>query len=356
MGILFHLVVQSRSHPHEIVPSELDALLDPAWLAWALDDIADGDRVVAVEEVDQSKTIARKVRFRVTVEDASGARRTRAYCVKAHFAEDGPDTLAPEARVYRDLAPRVGIRTPRAYYTGLDEAAGRAIVVMDDIVGNGGRFLDAHSPYSLDTARDTLGQLARLHAATWGDPVPAGCEWLTPRLPQMSRMFPTDVLQGLLDDGRAADLAPELRDASRLQAAIARTAELAATCVLHGDTHSGNVYLDADGRAGWLDWQVVQPGHWSTDVSYHLATVLDIDTRRAHEADLLRHYLGELAALGVDAPGWDEAWERYGLGFAFGYFLWAITRISSRAVVLIHIPRLGAALTDHDTYRRLGVT
>jgi hypothetical protein len=32
-----------------------------------------------------------------------------------------------------------------------------------------------------------------------------------------------------------------------------------------------------------------------------------------------------------------------------------ITRISSRAVVLIHIPRLAAALTDHDTFRRLGV-
>jgi hypothetical protein len=35
--------------------------------------------------------------------------------------------------------------------------------------------------------------------------------------------------------------------------------------------------------------------------------------------------------------------------------LWVITRVSSRAVVLIHIPRLAAALTDHDTFRRLGV-
>jgi aminoglycoside phosphotransferase (APT) family kinase protein len=127
------------------------------------------------------------------------------------------------------------------------------------------------------------------------------------------------------------------------------------TCVIHGDTHSGNVYLDGDGRACLLDWQNVQRGWWATDVAYHLATTLEVGDRRAYEADLLRHYLHELASSGAPAPDFDEAWEQYISGFAYGYFLWVITRISSRAVVLIHIPRLAAALTDHDTYRRLGV-
>ena len=83
--------------------------------------------------------------------------------------------------------------------------------------------------------------------------------------------------------------------------------------------------------------------------------MLDIEDRRAHEGELLRHYLGELDTLGAPAPPWDEAWEQYRRSFSYGYFLWVITRISSRAVVLIHIPRLAAALTDHDTFRRLGV-
>ena len=134
-----------------------------------------------------------------------------------------------------------------------------------------------------------------------------------------------------------------------------QTALLPLTCVLHGDTHSGNAYLDAEGRACWFDWQVVQRGHWSVDVAYHLGTVLTIEDRRAHEVELLEHYLAELASHGVTAPSFDEAWDAYTLGFTWGYFLWAITRISSRAVVLLHIPRLGAALTDHDTFRRLGV-
>ncbi len=343
-----------RSASFDPAPRELASFLDPEWLTQALD-IVPAERIVAVDRVAESRTLAQKVRFLVTVEDAAGVRRRTAYCVKAHFGDDGPGTLASEARFYRDLAPRVTMRTPRVAYVGIDETTGRALVVMEDVVGNGGRFLDAHQPYSVDTTRDSLGQLARLHAATWNDPRPVGCDWLVPKMAEMMAMFPTQTLQRLLDDGRGPGIAPELRRADLLREAVLRTAEVPATCVIHGDTHSGNVYLDAAGRACWLDWQVVQPGHWSTDVTYHLGTVLTVDDRRTHEAALLRHYLHELEGLGVDAPSWDEAWESYTRGFCFGFFLWVITRISSRAVVLIHMPRLAAALTDHDTYRRLGV-
>jgi hypothetical protein len=339
----------------EVVPMDLRTLLDPAWLSWALDDISEGDRIVAVEEADTSKTLAQKTRFSVTVEGADGTLRTRPYCVKAHFHEEGPGSLAPEARFYRDLAPAVGIRTPRAYYAGVDDAE-RGLIVMDDVIGNGGRFLSAREPYTVATAMDSLGQLAQLHAATWGTPTPAGCEWIVPRVTSIARMFTADHLQRLLDDGRCAGVDHEYQEGGSLLAAIAATGELAPTCVLHGDTHSGNVYLDAEGRACWLDWQVVQSGHWSTDVSYHLGTVLSVDDRRTHEVELLQHYLAELDRLGAKAPSWDDAWNRYASGFAFGYFFWVITTVSSREVVMLHMPRLATAMSDHDTYGRLGVT
>ncbi len=340
---------------HAAVPTTLDAVLDPGWLTDVLDDVGDGDRVVEAEEVDSSKTLAQKVRFRATVERADGARETRAYCVKAHLdGSPGADILS-EARFYGELAPQLDVRKPRAYYAAVDDAAQQAMIIMDDVVANGGRFLSAHTPYSLDTARDTLGQLARLHAATWGREPVADLTWLSPRIAPMADMFPVDQLQLLLDDGRGPDIAPELRSAPNVAEAVRRTGAHEVTCVIHADPHSGNSYLDADGRACWLDWQIVQRGNWATDISYHLATVLDIDTRRAHEAELLRHYLDELESLGAPAPAWDEAWDQYTLSFSYGYFLWVITRISSREVVLIHIPRLAAALTDHDTFRRLGV-
>lgn len=341
--------------PIPSIPSTVEEVLDPEWLSEALEDVARDDRILAVTAVASTKTLAEKVRFRVTVQGRDGRQRVRAYCVKAHFASSPGHTLAAEARFYRELAPLVEIRTPRAYFAGVDEAADQAMIIMDDVIGTGGRFLSAETPYSLATTRDSLGQLACLHASTWGDARTADLEWLSPRIGEMVDRFPTEALQQLLDDGRGPEVAKELRDAEHLAEAVRRTARHELTCVIHGDTHSGNVYLDGAGRASWLDWQVVQRGSWAIDISYHLATVLDIDTRRVHEAALLRHYLQELERHGVAAPAWEDAWEQYTLSFSYGYFLWVITRISSRSIVLIHIPRLATALADHDTFRRLGV-
>jgi hypothetical protein len=337
------------------IPSTAAEVLDPEWLSVVLNDVSVDDRIVAVEAGDSSQTLAQKLRFRVTIEGSNGQRFTRPYCAKAHLDGSPGNTLVSEARFYGEIAPLIEVRTPRAYYSAVDENATQAMIIMDDIIGMGGRFLNAHTPYSLETARGSLAQLACLHASTWGDVPTADHEWLSPRIHEMADLFPADFLQSLLDDGRGTDIAPELRDAPNLLEAVRRTADHEITCVIHGDTHSGNVYLDNQGRPSWLDWQVVQRGNWATDISYHLATVLDVETRRAHETELLRHYLHELRSRGVVAPAWQDAWELYTLSFSYGYFLWSITQISSRAVVLIHIPRLAAALTDHDTFRRLGV-
>ena len=193
------------------VPTTLEQVLDPAWLSGALDDIDERDRIVAVEEVDASQTLAQKVRFRVTVEGADGTRRTRAYCVKAHLDGSPGADLLSEGRFYGELAPQLDVRMPRAYFTAVDDDAQQAMIIMDDVVANGGHFLNAHTPYSPDTARDTLGQLARLHAATWGCTDVADLTWLSPRITGMADIFPLDALQALLDDGRGPDVAPELR-------------------------------------------------------------------------------------------------------------------------------------------------
>jgi aminoglycoside phosphotransferase (APT) family kinase protein len=338
----------------DALPVERETILDPAWLEASLSVVGDGERVLAVEVVDSSRTIAEKIRFAVTVESPDGGTRTYPLCAKGHF-DDHMNSLHSEAAFYRELRPSLDIRAPRAYHVGLDLATQRGLIIMDDVIALGGTIGSAHEPYTLDTCRDALGQLAVLHAATWGDPSP-DVDWLAPRIGPMVERIPADSLRRLLDDGRAAELPHELRDVGLLQEAMRRTAERPLTCVIHGDTHSGNSYRDAEGRSCWFDWQVVQRGHWSVDVAYHLATVLTIEDRRAHEADLLRHYLGELESGGGPAPGFDEAWDLYTSGFAWGYFLWVITRITSRATVLVHIPRLGAAMVDHDCYRRLSLT
>src|SRR5262245_19869939 len=236
----------------DVVPTTVEALLDPAWLTTALD-VADREHIVDVSTEESLATVASKVRFVVTFEDRNGTRRSEAYCAKGHF-DGSPSSLRSEAHFYRDVAPGVDVRVPRVSYAGIDDEAAQSVVIMEDIVANGGRFLNAHQPYSLETSRDTLGQLARLHAATWGDEELMASDWLNPRMKVMAGRYEDEYLQGLLDDGRGPDIAPELRDARNLKAALLRTAEIPPTCVIHGDTHSGNVYLDAQGRACWLDW------------------------------------------------------------------------------------------------------
>ncbi len=112
-----------------IVPTTLDGVVDPGWLQWALDDLGHGDRILAVEAVDSSKTLAQKVRLAVTGQGVDGVRPVRAYCVKAHLdGSPGADILS-EALFYRDLAPRLEVRMPHAYYAAVDESARRLGVV-----------------------------------------------------------------------------------------------------------------------------------------------------------------------------------------------------------------------------------
>ena len=93
-------------------------------------------------------------------------------------------------------------------------------------------------------------------------------------------------------------------------------------CVVHGDAHIGNAYVELNGRVSFVDWQTVAIGHWVHDVNYFLVSALDVPDRRAHERDLLGHYLKTLATFGVTAPGLDEAWSDYRRATVHGFLGW----------------------------------
>ena len=230
-----------------------------------------------------------------------------------------------------------------------------AIIVMEDVVANGGLFMNPHRTFPVDVARDSVSQLARLHGSTWGFESVDDIAWLGAIRSPVGGMYTAEMLQGLLDDGRADGFPPELRSGQNLAAALEIHSARPDTCVLHGDPHTGNLYLDAQDRACLFDWEVVQRGNWSQDLAYHLATVLSIEDRRAHERELVRLYLDELAVHGGPAIDFEEGWELYRRSFAYGYLLWVITMIRGRDEVLAHMPRLATAISDHDMYHLLGV-
>jgi aminoglycoside phosphotransferase (APT) family kinase protein len=335
-----------------LVPASREELLDPAWLRSAMNDLGEGDHILRVERTDSTKTRAEKLRFAVTVENAQGL-EVRFYCAKAFF--DGMvATNQSEARFYRDLAPRLNMRVPRVPYVAVDPDTNACIIVMEDVVANRGLFMSPHRTFPVDRTRESLSQLACLHGATWGLEPVQDLDWLRAGRTIHSMNSP-ETLQALLDDGRAYGFPPELQSGENLSDALQVHATHPVTCVLHGDTHTGNLYLDSEGRPCFFDWETIQTGNWAQDVAYHISAVLETEDRRAHEQELVRHYLMQLAANGGPAIDFDEGYDLYRRSLTYGYLLWVITMIRGRDEVLAHMPRLAAALKDHDTYRLLGV-
>lgn len=67
---------------------------------------------------------------------------------------------------------------------------------------------------------------------------------------------------------------------------------------MHGDDHSGNLFVDA-GRTGFYDWAVAGRFPGMRDVSYFSCNSLPDGLRRAEGDRLLARYLAALAARGV---------------------------------------------------------
>ena len=128
-------------------------------------------------------------------------------------------------------------------------------------------------------------------------------------------------------------------------------------CLLHGDYHLGNLYFDADGTAGTLDWQTVCKGTWSHDVTYFLVSALDIADRRKWDKALLSYYLERLAAHGVSKPPtFENAWDAFRRQIIDGLYFWLVnpvelqTEVNNAAVA----PRFAMAALDCDTFELMG--
>jgi aminoglycoside phosphotransferase (APT) family kinase protein len=345
-------------------PLRLDDLLTPEWLGAAFSSRERPVEITGVHVTETLKTVATKVRFRVEYAAPLPPDLPDAFCVKGYFTDgdEGGEPAAAagavETRFYQELAPQLPVRTPACVYAESDPDTGHAIVVMHDLVAQGSTFLSALSPFTAEQAAGTLDQLARLHAASWAPAPIGGGSWLDPRVATITSYVTAERLQEQMDGPRSAALPSSVTDARRMRdallAAISRPSG-DGECLIHGDAHAGNIYETADALPGLIDWQLVQRGHWSLDVAYHLGAALAISDRERSERDLLRHYLDRLAHHGARPPSFDEAWDDYRAAFVYGYFLWGITQRVQPEIIQEFVTRLGTAVATHESFALLGV-
>jgi Phosphotransferase enzyme family len=305
--------------------------------------------------------VSTNARFRIECTGGVPNRLSRDLCVKGYFTDLGQmarDAGVPEAAFYRDLASATGVRTLRCVYVDIDPATHASVVVTEDVVAQGGSFLDPLSEYTPDQASQSLEELARLHAATWMRPAHAETPWLASRLHNVTRVRGIREIRGNFEGPIGAKVPDAVRDADRLfHSYLALASEAASTrpwSVIHGDTHVGNLFLDRDGRPSFVDWQLVQRGPWYLDVGYHIASTLAADDRRRFERELVGHYLDRLVAYGVEAPPEGDVWPGVRRGFVHGFYLWGITLKVDPAITAALLERLGTAVADHDAFDSIG--
>ena len=116
---------------------------------------------------------------------------------------------------------------------------------------------------------------------------PVGNAAQTRRIPKSPSRRAQFIVSAL--DQFADDMPPVFRRLGELYAA--RSLDIVALfnegerTLIHGDTHSGNLFVDA-GRTGFYDWAVAGRGPGVRDVAYFLCNSLPVETRRAEEKSL----------------------------------------------------------------------
>jgi hypothetical protein len=302
---------------------EIDAL----WLTDALAERHPGVVATSVEVLERHDLTNAHARVAVTYADperaaASGAPAT-AFCKLAPTDERRAAILATgmglrEARFYRDLADRVELPVPRAHVARHDDESGLFVLVLEDLVASGALVSDGTWGIPADAVAPAFEALARLHArfadasvrsaeASWVPVLGAGSDYGKVMLRygiEHHRDRLTDAFVAVSDVycERTAELHSLWQQGPRT--------------VIHGDPHLGNLYLTG-GDLGFLDWGIVNAGPPMRDIGYLMTMAMDVDERRTHERDLLRVYLGALAAEGGPDLGVDEAWTMHRLHAAY---------------------------------------
>lgn len=139
-------------------------------------------------------------------------------------------------------------------------------------------------------------------------------------------------------------------------AMLARVADANGFTLIHGDANQTNILVP---RVGERPLYLIdrQPFDWSLTVwlaVYDLAIAIvldwDVDLRRRHEIEILRHYHSQLIAQGVGDYPWPRLFDDYRLAAAMGVYVainWCRDGINHD---MIHVwwPKLQKALTACD--------
>jgi hypothetical protein len=293
--------------------------LDPATVTQLLDERYPGVRVVDVELVERHELTNSHARLRLAYEAPVGAPEV----VFAKLPPSEPERRRTinatgmgrkEALFYGTLASSLALRTPVVHAAAHADDGGFALL-LEDLPTSGCTTPDGTVGVSPDAAAVALEELAAMHSRY--ESPDARPSWVEPAGPGSN--YAVDMLRFGIEHHR-----DRLRDAfvavaeryceRRLD--LQRLWHAGRQTVVHGDPHLGNVF-DDHGRVGFLDWGIIMVSTPMRDVSYFLTMAMDVEARRAHERDLLAHYVDVRAKFGGSPMDLDDVWLQHRIQSAY---------------------------------------
>lgn len=260
---------------------------------------------------------ASKLFFAIEYSDESTEPRPKHICVKGGFkpammADQGLKNLLAaayitEARFFSLVAGKLNfISVPKVWWSGWEKEQG--IIIMDDLALQGYEFGNPEHTWTVEMVMRGVEQLAGLHASTWGYTT-KDYPWIKPTYEGMILGL-ANLWYNMTQGGDRPPL-PEIIRFSRHRTVSAikkyfRIKNPQFQCLIHGDPHTGDTYIDGDGNPKFLDWQTFHIGSPFHDLTYFITGALSVADRRRHEGRILDHYLHHLSAFGGPKLGSDN--------------------------------------------------
>jgi hypothetical protein len=317
----------------ERLPQSADQL-DARWLTAALrasGALTQGARVASVDARALGAgggLIGVVARAEITYAgDAAGAPRTLIAKFPSPIAANRAvaetyDMYGREVRFYRELAALTSLPHPRCYFAHKAEGSSDFVLLLEDIGDR--RIGDQAAGSDLADAEIVIDAMARFHAESFGRTHEPRYAWLTPhanegQIKGMEGGFAFGWPR--FNDELAPLIPPRVREWGARVGPSTRNL-LTRLCsgpqvVAHADFRLENMFFAARPEHppfAIVDWQSITKSSPGQDLAYYLTQSVKLETRRAHERELLRRYLEGMRAAGVRDYTWDEVWHDYRLG------------------------------------------
>lgn len=338
--------------------------ITPEWLTQAFQQRFPGAQVQRCDVIDIMPGTCTKIRLQLTVNEVGRRAGVPDHVILKGGFEPHSRTMflthEKEVRAYRDLFSEFKLHSPTCYFADCDTKRQQGIVIIEDLVARGVTFCHPQTPQSYAQVADRLTALASFHACSWNSAeLRRGGRWdwahdyLAASQTYMKRYLEPEVWYHYVNSPRGAAASIYFHNPQWMAAALDLLPVFAAAmprCLIHGDTHLGNLYRDPDGTPGFFDPQPMQAPAM-VEVTYHIACALDPSDRRRWEGPLVQHYLNAFQCHGVDAPAFEVVMRQYSAFLVLGYCIFLINAsdFQPEAINTVYTARFSAAMIDNRT-------